>query len=381
MEFNPYKDLIIPMVKHQGDRKPIEVEEFKFPEFNLRLRQVEYDRSVKLPKGDPPKRASGDEPNQGKPHPVRSNEAVDAGVDPANPSNQVAATSQGTNLTGGGRAATLRTPEGGIPVKNDNLPGGEGTLRSDGVVVAKDGSLHPPGSRANPIARDSGDVPLRETPDTDAKSQHNPENISKSKSDLANKMMMGVMLLPAFLPLALLLAAFVQGEVACNQLDGKEFSIDSAVSARQPTYPDGTPDFIKNTFSINKTKVKIGFSPCVKILNTDKIKIHDSNVFDGHYEVSTGEECSLIFDLGKEYASANTFSNTAQFTLSTSCSDRMAYAAGQDALAVSQAAGTGLQGFFSGIFGSASFSGFIMIVLFILAGWLAFKAIAVFRGS
>jgi hypothetical protein len=59
----------------------------------------------------------------------------------------------------------------------------------------------------------------------------------------------------------------------------------------------------------------------------------------------------------------------------------MAYAAGQDALVLSQAAGTGLQGLFSGIFGSASFSGIIMIVLFILAGWLAFKAIAIFRGG
>jgi hypothetical protein len=59
----------------------------------------------------------------------------------------------------------------------------------------------------------------------------------------------------------------------------------------------------------------------------------------------------------------------------------MAYAAGQDALVVSQAAGAGLQGFFSGIFGSASFSGIIMIVLFVLAFWLAFKGIAIFRGG
>jgi hypothetical protein len=104
-------------------------------------------------------------------------------------------------------------------------------------------------------------------------------------------------------------------------------------------------------------------------------------VFDGRYDVSTGEECSLTVDIGKEYTTANTFSNTAQFTLSTSCSDRMAYAAGQDALVVGQAAGAGLQGVFSGIFGSASFSGILMIVLFILAGWLAFQAIAIFRGS
>ena len=378
MEPSPYKDLIIQRAFHEL-RKPIEVEEFKFPEFNLR--RVEYSRkSVVKPAPDPPRRATGDEPDQSRPHPVRSNGAVEGGVDPALPGNRPAQSSEGMNLTGRARSQ-LNAPEGGVTVRSDDLPGGEGTLRSDGVIVAKDGSIHPPGSRSNPIARDSGDVPTREKPDTDPKSQHNQENINKSKGDLANKMMMGVMLLPAFLPLALMLAAFVQGEVACNQLDEKEFSIDSAVSARQPTWPDGTPDWIKNIFSINKNKVKIGFSPCVKILNTDKIKVHNSNVFDGRYDVSTGEECSLTIDIGKPYVTANTFSNTAQFTLFTSCSDRMAYAAGQDALVLSQAAGTGLQGLFSGIFGSGTFSGFIMIVLFILAGWLAFKAVAIFRSS
>lgn len=376
MEFNPYKDLIIPMAKRQEVREPIEVEEFKFPEFNLR--RVEYDRGIEIPRSDPPNPRPKEE---GEIRPLRTNDAVSAGVDTALPSNRVATTTEGANISGRGGQADLNVPETGVPIKNDNLPGGEGTLRPDGVVVAKDGSLHPPGSRGNPLARDVGGVPTREKPDTDPTSQHNEQNISKSKSDLANKMMMGVMLLPAFLPLALLFAAFIQGEVACNQLDGKKFKIDSAVSARQPVYPDGTPDWIKNTFSIDKNKVKIGFSPCVKILNTDKIKVQDSNVFDGNYDVVTGKDCSLTFDLGKEYKTANTFSNTANFILSTSCSDRMAYAAGQDALAISQAAGTGLQGFFSGIFGSASFSGIIMIVLFILAGWLAFKAIAIFRGG
>jgi len=378
MDFNPYKDLIIPMAKHKEARKPVEVEEFKFPEFNLRLRRVEYDRSIAIPKNDPPNPRPKQE---GEIRPIRTNDAVNAGVDPALPSNRVATTTQGANISGRGGQADLNTPETGVPIKNDNLPGGEGTLRPDGVVVAKDGSLHPPGSRGNPLARDVGGVPTREKPDTDPTSQHNEQNIKNSKGDLANKMMMGVMLLPAFLPLALLLAAFVQGEVACNQLDGKKFKIDSVVSARQPNYPDGTPDWIKNTFSINKNKVKIGFSPCAQILNTDKIKVQDSNVFDGNYDVGTGKECSLTVDIGKEYATANTFSNTANFILSTSCTDRMAYAAGQDALVLSQAAGTGLQGLFSGIFGSASFSGIIMIVLFVLAISLAFKAIAIFRGG
>jgi len=378
MEFNPYKDLIIPMAKHQEGRRLFDVEEFKFPEFNLRLRQVEFNRGIDIPRSDAPNSRPREE---GEIRPIRTNDAVSAGVDPALPSNRVATTTEGTNITGRGGQADLNTPASGVPIKNDNLPGGEGTLRPDGVIVAKDGSIHEPGSRGNPLARDSEGVPTREKPDTDPTSQHNEQNISKSKSDLANKMMMGVMLLPAFLPLALLLAAFIQGQVACNQLDGKKFKIDSAVSARQPNYPEGTPDWIKNTFSINKNKVNIGFSPCVKILNTDKIKVQNSNVFDGNYDVVTGQACSLTFDLGKEYKTANTFSNTANFVLSTSCTDRMAYAAGQDALAVSQAAGAGLQGLFSGIFGSASFSGIIMIVLFVLAISLAIKAVAIFRGG
>ena len=49
MDFNPYKDLIVPMVK-QEDRKPVDVEEFKFPKFNLRLRQVEYLRGIEVPR-------------------------------------------------------------------------------------------------------------------------------------------------------------------------------------------------------------------------------------------------------------------------------------------------------------------------------------------
>jgi hypothetical protein len=377
MDFNPYKDLIITRAKHQETRKPVEFEEFKFPEFNLRLRRVEFKRGIDPPEADPPNARPKDE---GEVRPIRTNDAVSAGVDPALPSNRVATTTEGANLTGRG-GADLNTPATGVTIKNDNLPGGEGTLRPDGVVVAKDGSLHEPGSRGNPLARDTAGIPTREKPDTDPTSQHNEQNMSKSKSDLANKMMMGVMLLPAFLPLALLLAAFIQGEVACKQLDGKKFKVESVVSARQPNYPDGTPDWIKNTFSINKNKVKIGFSPCVKILNTDKIKVQSSNVFDGNYDVATGQACSLTIDIGKEYKTANTFSNTANFILSTSCSDRMAYAAGQDALVVTQAAGTGLQGLFSGIFGSASFSGIIMIILFVLAISLAIKAIAIFRGG
>jgi len=377
MDFNPYKDLIVPMVKQEA-RGPVEVEEFKFPKFNLRLRQVEYLRGIEVPRTDPPNPRPRDDAEF---RAVRTNQAVGAGVDPALPSNRVTETTQGTNLTGRGAQSAINTPEGGIPVKNDNLPGGEGTLRPDGVVVAKDGSLHPPGSRGSPLARDAEGVPTREKPNTDPESQHSDQSINKSKSDLANKMMMGVMLLPAFLPLALLFAAFVQGQVACNQLDGKKFSIDSAVSTRQPKYPEGTPDWIKNTFSINKNKVKIGFSPCVQILNTDKIKIQSSNVFDGKYEVGTGSACSLTIDIGKEYKTANTFSNTANFILSTSCSDRMGYAAGQDALILSQGLGAGLGGLFSGIFGSTTFSGIIMVVLVVLAIGLALKGVAIFRGG
>ena len=368
-----------------------ELGDFKLFDFNLRklnenlsntefvsVRNVEYNRTtVEVPAKSPNAADAADAPNPKTPHAVRANRMVGTSADSGIKSNQVISTTQGTNLLGKG-TLNVNIPASGIKIKDERFPDGEATIRPDGVVVDKNGKEYPPGDRNNPIARNDGDKPARETPDTDPNSQHNQTKKDKDKGDLANKLMMGGMLLPALLPLALMLAAFVQGEVACDQLDGKYFQINSAVSSRKPTYPDGTPDWIVNTFSINKTKINVGFSPCVKILSTDSIKVLNSNVFDGTYDVKNVDgSCSLTIDIGKEYATANTFSNTAQFVLNTSCSDRMAYALGDDLSVVGQ---TGAS-MFSNIFGGIPWSTIFIVILFVVAISIALKALSAFRGG
>jgi hypothetical protein len=390
-------DLLIQRPKREY-RKQAEVTEMEFPEFSLRKirevlnpefvpsRQVEnfpsLRRGPRPPQPDLPSANRGDAPDPKKPHAQRTEGNVKAGADPASSASQDAAisTTAGQNLLGRGNIQKLNVPKEGIKIKSERLPDGEGTLRPDGVVVDKNGVEYPPGSRENPIANNSQDIPPRQPPDTDAKSQHSEENMKKSKGDLANKMMLGVMLVPAFLPLALMLAGMIQGEVACKQLDGKEFKIESATSARQPVYPDGTPDWIKNTFSINKTKVKIGFSPCAQILRTDSIKVHDSNVFDGTYDITNvNGSCSLTVDIEKEFETANAFSNTAQFILNTSCSDRMAYAVGDDARVLASGVGTGLGSIVSGIFGGINMSAIFLVMGIVIAIWFIFQVYAVFK--
>lgn len=385
-------DLLIKKPKREYFRPPTEVQEFEFPKFNLRKmldpefvpsRQVEnfpsFRRGPKPPEPDLPAANRGEAPDPKKPHAPRTEGNVRGGSDPASKSSQDAAvsTTQGQNLLGKGNIQKLNIPPEGIKIKSERLPDGEGTLRPDGVVVDKNGKEYPPGSRENPIANNSNDIPPRSPPDTDAKSQHNEENMKNSKGALANKMMMGVMLLPAFLPLALMLAGFIQGEVACKQLDGKEFKIENAESARSPKYPDSTPDWIKNNLVYNKTKLKIAFSPCVHILSTDSIKIHDSNVFDGSYDVTKVDgSCLLTVDIGKEFSNtANAFSNTAGFTLHTSCTDRMAYAVGEDASFLAQGAGSMLAGLFDGF----DFSSIFLILFLVVGVWFAFQAISIFR--
>ena len=282
------------------------------------------------------------------------------------------------NLTGGGGLKALTIPKEGIKVKSERLPGGEGTLRQDGVLVDKNGKEFAPGTRENTISENSQDVPARKKPDTDPTSQHNEKNMSDAKARLGNKLLMGAMLIPALLPLALMLAGMIQGGIACKQLDEKEFKIESAVSAKTPNYPDSTPDWIKNNLVYNKTKVNLTFSPCVHILKTDSIKVHDSNVFDGTYDITrVNGSCSIRVDIGSEYATANTFSNTAGFTLYTSCEDRMAYAVGEDAQILAEGAGSMLSGFL----GSFDFSTIFLILGLVVAVWFVFQAVQIFKKS
>lgn len=203
--------------------------------------------------------------------------------------------------------------------------------------------------------------------------QHAPEEKEKTESDLLNKIGMGLMLIPALLPLALLLAATIQGGVDCDNLDQKQMNITGVTSSK---WPQGLPSWVP---TMNANKVDVTYDPCVKILSTDTIQVQSSNVFDGTYSpVSTNGTCSIRIDIGKAYTS-NTASNTANFILNTSCSDRMAYELGQDTNDLAQAGGNIAGDLFGGLFGSIPWSAILMILAGIVAIYIAFQAIQIFK--
>jgi len=256
----------------------------------------------------------------------------------------------------------------------------EATFRPDGGIDLK----RPDGSTVTIEVGDRGTIYVTSTPPPDqvarqqtkaAKNggtdEHSTEEKDKSTSDLLNKVGLGLMLVPMLLPLALLLAATIQGGIDCDNLDQKQMNITSVTSSK---WPQGLPSWVP---TINSNKVDLTYDPCVKILSTDTIQVQASNIFDGTYTPdSTNGTCSIRIDIGKAYTS-NTVSNTANFILNTSCSDRMAYELGQDTNELGQAGGNLL----SGLVGSIPWSAIIMILAGIVAIYLAFQAIQIFKGK
>jgi hypothetical protein len=278
---------------------------------------------------------------------------------------------EGPSVTGSGGGSTTTTSTGGATVKpppDPALPEGTTIKRNeDGsleVTNAKgEKKTYEAGSPENPVPKTPENAPENETPPEKAANQ-------ESKSTLLEKLTKGAMLLPLLLPLALLLAGFIQGEIACNEINGSTMNITGSQSAQ---YPTGLPSWFP---TINKTKVNLTYSPCNKILNTDTITIKDSsNILTGSYGV-TGSPgaCQVQIDIGKVYTS-NSASNTATFTDKTSCSDRMAYAIGQDSLALGEAAGSSFGDILSGLFGNVPWSGIAMVVLAIIAVYFLYEAV------
>ena len=152
MSFNPYKDLIIQRQTHEY-RKPVEVEEFKFPEFNLRkilnpellpIRQVEYN-GVHTTATVPPRAPGESAPDPSRPHAVSTSASHSSGADAAITSARGPQTSQGTNLVGGG-PGRMDVPVENTRVVDDSLPGGEGSATAP--VTFPCGSFHSPWGEA-----------------------------------------------------------------------------------------------------------------------------------------------------------------------------------------------------------------------------------------
>lgn len=308
--------------------------------------------------------------------PMRSQGETSAGIDPGNSSSGMQRqTTAGQNITGPRITSGTRDTS----INDESLGGGKGKVQSDGSIVDSTGTTHQLGDRGtNPISASSS-KPARTPPDTDASSQHSPGKIEEAKSSIIDRIMKGAMLVPFLIPLGILLHSLIQGEIDCHQLDGKKFQITDALSAATPQYPDGTPDFIK-AIAINKNKVNISYSPCARILATDTVTIKDSNVFDGTYTpTGTPGSCKVQIDIGKAFTN-NTWSNTATFVLQTSCEDRMAYQVGDDTANLVNFAGTTAGDIMNGVFGSINWSIVFLVIFAVVAFYLFFQLIAVFKG-
>ena len=392
MEFNPYKDLIIPMAKHQETRKPIDIEDFNFPDFNLKkmlnptfdpFRRIENmsDPEEVRPTLDENPEDEGpaiDTSNEVIPFRTKPEQAV--GEDPSGIGAPVS--TQGQNLTGGkiARSAGAPAPE----VQSDHLPGGEGKVNSDGSVTDANGGVHPVGERGTNKTVDSKNTPARTPADTDPASQHNPDNIKSTKDKIMDAIKKGAALIPILLPLSLLLAGLIQGEIDCNQIDNKSHSITSAVSAATPD-TSSWPSWLQgagNAITQNKTKVDLTISPCVQFLSTDTVTIENSNAFDiSDSPIQLIGPCKIRIDAGEDYRTSNAYSNAAILHVHTNCADRIGYAVGQDINSLLTPTLDVTGGLLSGLGGALPW-GQIFIVLAIVVGiYMLIELIKVFKGS
>ena len=182
------------------------------------------------------------------------------------------------------------------------------------------------------------------------------------------------MALPIILPLALLLTAIGQGTSDC--LDIQDMSPPNITKAVSAEWPQGFPSWFPTT---NSKKVDLTYDPCVMILSTDKIKVENSNVFDGTYSpVSTTGTCSVRIDIGKKYT-ANTMSTNATLKIDTDCADRMAYSLGEDINTLANAGGNIAGDLFGGLFGSIPWGAIVMILFAIISVYLGFQVIQIFK--
>jgi len=205
--------------------------------------------------------------------------------------------------------------------------------------------------------------------ETEPTPKKNAKN-DKERSSILDKASKGLMFLPLLLPLALLLASVIQGEGECENVNSQTMDVTNVVSA---AWPQGLPSWVPQS---GTTKYDIGYTPCIKILANDTITFTDSsNTFpSGEFPIdSVPQPCYVRIDFGKELTIDPEVSNVATFKDKTSCADRMAYAAGQDVGIVANAAGEGLSGAASGLFGNINFGTIGMVLLAIVAVYFAIQ--------
>lgn len=213
----------------------------------------------------------------------------------------------------------------------------------------------------------------------DPNSQHSREGREKDKNSFMDKVKNGAILGVAALPLALMLAATIQGGIDCDHINHTECTIRDVTSAAWPDYPDWWPEWLPAPQS-DKNKVWISYTPAVHLLTTDTITIKTSNaagdiqtsITGDHGIINNDDDSITQIQLAENFDPNTDFSNvTAKFEITTNCMDRMAYAAGQDIKAIGEAG--------SQFFGNIPWRSVLYIIIFIAAIWIFVKGIQIVR--
>jgi hypothetical protein len=218
----------------------------------------------------------------------------------------------------------------------------------------------------------------------DPNSQHSPEGKERTKKNFMEKVKNGAIGALAMLPLAVLLAAIVQGGIDCDNIDKAELTVTNIDSAAWPDYPDWWPDWAPAPQSDTK-KVWISYKPSVHILMTDTINIKTSNsvgetqtsITGDHSILNNDDDSMTLIEIADAFdPTKEDFSNvTAKFKITTDCMDRMAYAAGEDFKQIGEAGSS----FFSTLSDALPWRTIMYIIIVILVVWLFIKGVSIAR--
>jgi hypothetical protein len=218
----------------------------------------------------------------------------------------------------------------------------------------------------------------------DPDSQHSQEGQVRTKKTFMERVKTGAMGALMMLPLAILLAAIVQGAIDCANIDKAELDITSIDTAAWPEYPDWWPEWAPSPQS-DKNKVWISYTPAIHLLMTDTINIKTSNsagniqtsITGEHSILNNDDDAMTLIQLADAFDLNEDFSNVvAKFEISTDCMDRMAYAAGQDLEQIVETGSNVFSGFAEAL---PSFTTIMYVIIAILAVWLFIKGISIAR--
>ena len=223
----------------------------------------------------------------------------------------------------------------------------------------------------------------KQKPD-DPESQHSPEGKAKTKDSFMNKVKSGALGGLMLLPMALLLAAMIQGLVDCDNINHKKVDITDVTSAAWPDYPDWWPDWAPQPQG-DKNKVWISYSPGIHLLTTDTIDVTvsntagtvDTSISGSHGVLNNDDDAVTQIEIAGTFNPGEIdFSNvTAKFEINTSCEDRIAYNAGKN---ISTIVNTGSD-VFSQVFGGFPWKTILLVVAFMAAAYLVFQPVSIMR--